>query len=328
LRSVNPLKPVTSLNSQSSKSTQSRVELVEGLYGVLKDLIPDNTNVRVLIDQLDDDWKARPPQTASLVGLFSALMRMHGNLRKAGLAKSIKIIVFLRSDIYEFLKRNGLDDATKFAQHELHLRWDTESLRAMLDRRISAADQPGFDSFRSLFSQERLGGRLLDEYLLTVTAPRPRDAIHFLRASIDNALGKHELVVKDDVDKAESAYSKWRREVIIEESRYGVPDLEIVLNSFISKTPNYSSRELLRHLDDLKREGGVSMTKPKLIEALVDWGVIGVQARDKNRRFVWDLPEGQWFGPDESGDESWIIHQALWKALSLHRRRTPAKASS
>jgi hypothetical protein len=319
---------------------QRRIALVEGLYGVLKDLIPSGTTLRVLIDQLDDDWKARSQQTTSLVGLFSALMRMHRNLRAADLTKSVRVIVFLRTDIYEFLKQNGLDDATKFAQHELHLRWNVESLRSMLDRRIQAANQPEFESLRSLFSQERLGGRPLDEYLLTIAAPRPRDVIHFLRTILDNATGvhedghegEHERVTKDDVEKAESDYSGWRRGVIVEESRYTVPDLEVVLDSFRGKTPNYSPRELRRHLDNVKREGGVSMTKPKLIEALVDWGVIGVQSRDRGRRFVWDLPEGQWFGPDESGSEesgeSWVIHQALWKVLSLRRKRTAKKAAS
>jgi hypothetical protein len=311
---------------------QRRIALVEGLYGVLKDLIPADVTVRVTIDQLDDNWKGGSQHTTSLVGLFKALMRMHENLREAGLTKSLRIIVFLRTDIYEFLKKNGWDDATKFAHHELHLRWDVESLRSMLDRRIQAADQPEFDSLRSLFSQERVGGRTLDEHLLTIAAPRPRDVIHFLRACIVNAMDKHERVTKDDVDKAESEYSGWRRNVIIEESRYGVPDLEVVLDSFRGRTPNYSPRELLHHLDNVKRQDGVSMTKPRIIDALVEWGIIGVQGRDRGRRFVWDLPEGQWFGPNESGGEgvgeNWIIHQALWKVLSLRRKRGAAKAAS
>jgi hypothetical protein len=311
---------------------QRRIALIESMYGVLKEVIPSDTTVLVLIDKLDDDWKGRESQVTSLVELLSAIMRLHGNLIRTELRSAIRVVVFLRADIYEHLKQKGFDDATKFTQHELHLRWDIESLRSILDRRILAADQPEFESFRSLFSNERVGGRSLDQYLLTVAAPRPRDVIVFLRESIDNALNRmHERVSRTDVEDAESKYSYWRRQVIIEESRYSIPQLEEVLNSFVSRTPNYTPRELLRHLDIVKKEAAVSMTKPKIIDAMVEWGVIGVEGRDRRRRFVWDLPAGQWFGPDEAGGEptgeTWVIHQALWKALSVRKKRITEKTS-
>lgn len=311
------------------ESERRRIAVVESMYGVLKQLIPTDTTIRVLIDQLDDDWKARKQQIESLVGLFSAVMRMHGNLTRLELVDRIRVVVFLRTDIYEFLKQNGLDDATKFAQHELHLRWDVESLRRMLDRRIEAAGEPRLDSLRSLFSDERIGQRSLDEHLLALVAPRPRDVIHFLQACIDNALNRgHERISKTDVEDATSRYSLWRRQVIIEEARYGFSELEAALNSFVSKTADYTPQELMRHLDTFKRDSDVRTTKPKLIAALVDWGVLGVQGKNKKPRFVWDLPEGQWIGPDASGGESWVIHQALWKALSITRKRPLAKAST
>jgi hypothetical protein len=136
----------------------------------------------------------------------------------------------------------------------------------MLDRRVAAAGETSLTDLRNLFSEERLGGRTLDEHLLYFTAPRPRDAIHFLAECIENALTRgHGKLEKSDVEDAEARYSSWRRQVIIEEGRYGAIDPEVLLNSFAAKTARYSSRELARHLDQLKRDAAITVTKPRLI---------------------------------------------------------------
>jgi hypothetical protein len=298
-----------------------KARLIQGMYGVLVKVLPDNVRIRILIDELDVAWKARQEQVSSLAGLLSAVMRMRGPLVELDLEETVTISIFLRADIYEILKQRGLDDASKYRRHELHLRWSPTTLRLMLDRRIEAAGIPGIETMHDLFKNQRISRRRLDDHLLTWITPRPRDLITIVHECLESA-DKNSLITRADVDEAMTNYSSWRESVILEETRYGLEKASDLLDSFKGGGSEYTPKELRSHLDQVKREYGIQLAKPRLIEILVNAGFLGVMNKAKGTSlFVWDVPARQSLGPHENKDDeapdTWIIHPALWRAFDI-----------
>jgi hypothetical protein len=301
-----------------------QIILIEGMYGVLESLLAQGTRLQILADQLDDAWAGRPEQVASLIALITAVMRMKGILVQRGLDSAINFSVFLRSDIYEVLKRSGLDDATKYRRHELHLKWDRAALCRLVDKRIEVAGVPGMSTIDDLFTSERIERRSLVDFLFSRVAPRPRDLIQFLGFCLDEAeLRGDDLVGAESLLRAEADYSAWRRDVILEEARYGVSVRapESLLSAMSSGARSYTAKELNRRLDSAKREYGIAETKPVLIDALFEWGIIGVERGRGTAVFAWDLNDLQRPKPkvaeDDEDEELWIVHPSVWAALDL-----------
>ena len=224
-----------------------KARLIQGMYRALVKVLPENVRIRILIDELDVAWQARKEQVSSLSGLLSAVMRMRGPLMDVDLEEKIAIAIFLRADIYEILKQRGLDDASKYRRHELHLRWDPAALRSMLDRRIEAAGISEIKTMRDLFTNERISRRPLDEHLLMWITPRPRDLITIMNDCLENA-GKNSLIAKADVDEAMTSYSSWRETVVLEETRYGLEKASDLLDSFKNGGSEYTPKDLRSHL--------------------------------------------------------------------------------
>jgi hypothetical protein len=83
-----------------SENERRGAVLIESMYGVLGSLLESQARVHILIDQLDEDWKGRPHQVASLCGLLSAVMRVTSVVTRRQLDDLITFSVFLRADIY------------------------------------------------------------------------------------------------------------------------------------------------------------------------------------------------------------------------------------
>ncbi len=322
-----PMIPVTvsATPEEQPKPTPRQRERIQGnlidsMYGIVRHLVGDGTSVQILIDQLDDQWQASDEQIASLRALIASVMRMQDILLRQGLADSVNFVIFLREDLYETLKRRGLDDATKYRRDELHLRWDEEALRMMIDRRIQVADLDGYASFDDLFTAEKLNRRPLQHYFFSRVVPRPRDVIQLLVFAIDNALYRNNPhISKQDLLDAEANYSGWRRDVLLEETRYGVAaNAEALVSSFISKPDTYSPAELKRHLKEAQDEHSVKATKPKMTELLVEWGFLGAMNSRGVTHYVWDLPASRAPRASEGDEEErWVVHPSLWSALDI-----------
>ena len=317
-------------DAQGRDRDRLEIILIEGMYGVLSTLLAGGSRIQILADQLDDSWTGKNEQIASLCALITAVMRMKGILIQREMDSGIMFSVFLRSDIYEVLKRNGLDDATKYRRHGLHLRWNRASLTRMVDKRIEVAGVSGVSVINDLFKAEKVDRLPLIEYFFSRVAPRPRDVIQFLAFCLDEAdLCGDETTSAESLLNAEANYSAWRRDVILEEARYGtsVKSPESLLGGMSSGARSYTVRDLNRRLDTVKKDYGIPETKPVLIDALFEWGVLGVDRGKSGPLYVWDLNDLQRPKPkqidDEGDQEMWVIHPSLWTALDL---RPPKKA--
>ncbi len=320
---------------QGREEERLQIIVIEGMYGALGTLLAQGARLQILADQLDDAWAGKPEQVASLNALITAVMRMKGILVQRGMDQAINFSIFLRSDIYEVLKRNGLDDATKYRRHELHLKWDRTTLTRMVDRRIQVAGVPGLTSIDSLFTTERIERRSLVDFLFSRVAPRPRDLIQFLGFCLDEAdLNGEDIVGAESLQRAESNYSAWRRDVVLEEARYGrsVRSPESLLSAISSGPRFYTVKDLNKRLDTAKREYQIAETKPVLIDALFEWGILGVERGRGTAVFAWDLNDLQRPRPKQAEDgedgELWVVHQSVWTALDLRASRRSRPASS
>ena len=307
-----------------------QIVLIEGMYGVLESLLEQGARVQILADQLDDAWTGKPEQIASLNALITAVMRIKSILIQRGIESAIGFSIFLRSDIYEVLKRNGLDDATKYRRSELHLKWDRVSLSRLVDRRIEVAGTAGFARVDDLFGEDRIERRPLVDHFFSRVAPRPRDVIQFLGFCLDEAdLRGDDKIGSEALLRGEANYSAWRRDVILEEARYAgsVRSPESLLSAMSSGARSYTVRELMRRLDAAKREYGIAETKPALIDALFEWGVLGVERIRGSAVFTWDVHELQRPKPKQGqegeDEETWVFHPSVWLALDL---RAPRRA--
>ena len=324
----------------ASELERRGIVLIQSMYGVLESLMTDVGNVHgrrvvvqvhILVDQLDEYWRGRQHQVASLCGLITAVERVTQTITQRGLVHMLSFSVFLRSDIYDHLKVNGLTDASKYRRHELHLRWDESALRALLDRRVEAASVPALSRFSDVFTDEKVSSKSLDNYLLDTAVPRPRDVIQFFAMCLDNAAARRsDVISREDVRSAEATYSGWRRDVILEEARTAHSYADELVESFTAREPTLSDQALTDHLAAAKKDYGIAQTKPTLRNALFDWGVIGVRVANGKCRFTWDVPHGTYPQPGAAGSDdsaapagaSWMIHPSLWQALDIQQRRT------
>lgn len=322
--------------SRSSEDERERPQifLIEGMYGVLKTLLSEHQRVRILADQLDEAWTGAIEQKSSLCALITAVMRINGLLIQNDMDGAIAFSIFLRSDIYEVLKVSGLDDASKYRRDELHLKWDRAALTRMINRRIEVARAPGIGTIEEVFEDTRLERRLLIDYFFDRVVPKPRDVIQFLGFCIDESeLRGDDRVSSESLSVADSAYSAWRRDVILEETRYRglVKSPGSLLNAMAAGPRSYSERELTQRLANAKREYDLPESKPLLLSALFDMGIIGVERSGSPAQYVWDVIDRSQLRPssdasDERAD-SYVVHPSLWTALDLRAatrsRRSP-----
>src|SRR5581483_6857667 len=91
--------------------------IVGSLYDVLA-VILDHQSVLVALDRLDDSWDGDSESRSLLTGLIKASKEL--NDRFARRSESLRILVFLRSDIYDSL---AFDDKDKHRPTEQHIAW-------------------------------------------------------------------------------------------------------------------------------------------------------------------------------------------------------------
>jgi hypothetical protein len=310
--------------------------VIQSMYGIVGMLLEPSTRVQILADQLDDFWTASAQQVASLCALINAVMRMKSVLLQRGMDESLNFSVFLRSDIYAVLKENGLDDASKYRRHEWHLKWDEPELRELVERRFEVAQVDSVRRLEDVFEDGRIERRSLVDYFFARLVPRPRDVIQFLVDCLEQARRRRDQKISADaLLSAEEAYSGWRRGVITEETKHGAfRSPREVLDSLSSGPRTYTSQDLNRRLVETKKEYGITETKPYIVSALVDGGVLGVQRSDGTTVFIWDVPEGKRPTPrdadEENEQEYYVVHPSLWNVLELRapRKRRARVASS
>jgi len=186
-----------------------QLEVVEkGVTKALADLRCGDTHgpLLLMVDQLEQVWSAEPDSNSMVIGLLLAAKH------SASLyGKSVRFLLFLRSDIYDSL---SFGEGDKFHGDELRIAWTGQALRDLAlarARASAAADLTAERLWRGIFP-ETLRGEETATYLFSRCLPRPRDAIQFLNLCQETAWLVHgrDRITEADVLQASRQFSVWK----------------------------------------------------------------------------------------------------------------------
>lgn len=163
----------------------------------------------VIIDQLDENWLTEELDEHSkvLINLIHACQYLNKEF-----SKNIKVIVMLRTDIYETLRFN---DKTKIYQDSaIEVKWDSETLDDMFFERIKKykPEEVSLDlslKSNSIFEVKTVRhGASPFKHILRRSFYRPRDIIVYMNKIRTNyTTSKSGLYTSSDIYSAERDYS-------------------------------------------------------------------------------------------------------------------------
>ena len=234
-------------------------------------------SVWVLVDNIDKGWPVRGTTQADMLivrSLLDATRKLQHQLEANQV--ELECLVFLRSDIYEHLRREVPDKGKDTA---IQLDWeDPEVFREIIRRRIQASS--GLDgSFEELWP--RLCDRLVGPqdsftYFVERTLMRPRDLLQFVNRAIDVAINRgHDRVLAEDILQAEKTYSEDMLLATMFEILDTHPEYEDILYTFQGASHSMGQDEVR---DRLLAASVPQEAVDSAIELLVWFGFFGVSA--------------------------------------------------
>jgi hypothetical protein len=151
-----------------------------------------------------------------LIGLILAARTLRQQLQKKG--TTVSVVVYLRSDLWNDLE---FSDKNKISQTAtLHLGWDAESLRRLVDARLNAKLVRGAN-WDSIVAPELMrGSQTKWNHVLSRTFLRPRDVIKFLNSVLASAKGRDEeplVFSNEDIVGARDVYSRYLKDELDDE---------------------------------------------------------------------------------------------------------------
>ncbi len=250
-------------------------------------LLNPNHRYYVCFDQLDisflpddQDYKLR------LIGLLLAARSLVVAARDAG--KFVKVLVFLRSDIYDrsllFEDKHKLTDT-----YSLALEWDQANdavtLKSLMERRFAqlleiprdGAWEQVFDETTEMGGHQRKYAHILDR-----TFKRPRDMIKFCNCVLDSHKARLAATAglskfsNEDVNLAHQTYSDALLQELVDEVHKHIPDYPVYLEMVKALQYQVFTGEAFEHAygqwqSRLKNE--ISATD--VLEQLHEFSIIG-----------------------------------------------------
>ena len=184
----------------------------------------------IVADDLDKHWLVNTTQSTNLLlGLIEEVAKMKKFFRSY-----LKIVLFLREDIYDLLARYD-DDFSK--RDILRMEWTSSNLRHLVAARLAARidgqndeRSQNDDEVWSAIFPEQVKNVAAEEYILTRSLPRPREVLNFCQKAIDHAQRNgHRYVTEQDILDGEKSYSEELTYLVSSEFRGLYPNLEDVI---------------------------------------------------------------------------------------------------
>lgn len=191
----------------------------------------------ILVDQVDDLWDSTDVGQDLVIGLLRAAKETNDNLN------FMKVIVFLRSDIFSYLR---FHDSDKYRSHMETIAWNLQDLKGMIALRIrkSTRIQGDVDSVWLKVFPALINNKSSFQYLISHTLMRPRDLIQLCNICRDQASNRNGHSISDqDIQNAIPQYSQWKLEDLVSEYSTQFPFLE---NLILSVFYNYPASQFRR----------------------------------------------------------------------------------
>jgi hypothetical protein len=269
--------------------------------------------VLFLFDNLDRFWTPggfNNDDAIILIGLAEAMQELSRRFEREGYA--FRWILFLRSDVYEFLI-DGMADYGKLATHSIE--WsDRAQMKALFDARlIEGATGEAVDL--ASISVEAVDGRPTLEFLIDGSLMRPRYLIRLFETARRRALTLNRKKINEDD----------YRSALVELGWQCLEDLDREIVDLMPDAKNFLF-EAIEHHDDLspgklKYIAGRQVANDQDIERLVDvmiWsGCLGVRTPSGDKYIFNTGYKRQYISSlIKKDDVELVIHPTLIAAVS------------
>ena len=266
------------------------------------------------LDRLDDSWNGEPPSKSLMIGLLKAAKDINDRYCHDLPLIGIRVLVFLRSDIYDVLE---FDDKDKHRALEEHISWTAAGLKEMFQCRL-----PVGVTVDELFEPGEMRGSISPfTYIVKRTFLRPREVLQYMESMISASDGTKIQFSKDDVRAAEDRYSSWKVDDLKQEYLRVFPHFEPLLECLRQEKHRYESISQLEAVFQAKVPELVrDYSTRRLVDVLFETSVIGVRLGDQGAtRFKCEDPD---LALPASG--AVYVHQSLYRGLSVRETRASA----
>jgi hypothetical protein len=199
------------------------------------------------VDCLDESWVDERLRVWLIRGLIETIRTLNKKVHHA------KIIIALRVDllarVYKATSDGGFQE-DKYSGLNLNIAWTRDELRQLLDARVQALVRQRYtkepvklkDVLRGNVGKRKDSEAAID-YLLDRTLLRPRDAIQFLNACLEQAVDQPAITLQM-LFQAEAKYSQQRRIALADEWSEHYPRLVLLTDLLKGKRPHFRLREI------------------------------------------------------------------------------------
>lgn len=319
------------VNKVQMKTLSKIMELLE------TDLLGSDRQKRyfITIDRLDENWVHDEFRYGLIKALIDTVRDFNHSIR------NVKIIVAIREDLLDrvFRYTRGIAgyQEEKYRSMYMPLRWTTEELEVLLDRRVNQLIREQYTTqpvkLKELFPEKVNKINPID-YFFERTMLRPRDAILFFNECIRAAEG-HAKFSQTMILQAEAFYSENRLRALADEWAADYPNL-FDLALFLKKHPvqfrvlqlneNIEENALrfvtsdrpqdqIYHLVMSKFESGdMGGLIQELLRILFRVGVVGIKP-ETFAAIQWSYLGQKLTATELSTDAIVKIHPAFWRVL-------------
>jgi Cdc6-like AAA superfamily ATPase len=307
-----------SLEANHSKSDQDLMDALARFETRLKKLLDylNDTEIVILIDKVDEVWDDTKESKFMVSGLLRATHILNESL------PMVKIMVFLRSDIFDALKFHDIDKLNSLAER---LKWFDTDLKQLIENRVRVSANLD-SSQRDENLWEKVFEKTVKEqdsfkYIVSRTLKRPRETIQFCNRALRIAQdSQHEKISADDILSAEIQYSAEKLRDLASEFLVQYSYLDGLLGVFQGFKPNFTRQELeFRYAEAKDRLEKLyldlqSLSIEGIIQILYNIGFLGAEI-DSAYVFFYNMPNLTL--PQQ---ERYVIHPAFHAALGVQER--------
>ncbi|KEI70781.1 P-loop ATPase, Sll1717 family [Endozoicomonas elysicola] len=326
-----------------------QIEKLSKIVNLLaEDIFTDPQNkIYILIDRLDENWV----EDGLRYKLIRALIE---TIKKFRNITPVKIIITLRTDLLDRVLDKTRDSGfqrEKYNSLFLQLGWNKDQLMSVLDSRVNHLlkykYKSGSVNFNDVFP-DKIDKVTAAEYILDRTLLRPRDAIMFVNACLNESQGKSEIT-SSIIKLAEKSYSVDRIESLKYEWFVEHPALDKYIDLLHNRNSNFKVSAitddqlefLILELAEFPEENsdiavrsayaymktGYPASKAHIVQlrqnilyVLYKIGVIGIKV-DGTSTVKWSHDRSQDLTAKKIENTSIVyIHKILWRALAIDKR--------
>ncbi|MBW4509965.1 MAG: hypothetical protein KME64_26145 [Scytonematopsis contorta HA4267-MV1] len=282
-----------------------------------------NTSITILVDEVDDIWDSSNESTYLIIGLLNAIRKINSSL-----SSKATILAFLRSDIWDELSFASKD---KLRSEEERISWVENDLKRLIGMRGKiSANIIGFEPeeevnkvWETLFDA-KVNEEDSFKYIVDRTLKRPREVIQFCNLALSIAQDKqHSRITQEDILEAESTYSGWKIDDLINEYKVQYPFLKDLLAIFQGFESSFSKQQFDIRYEQakpllIKRFPKLSeLDSNVIVQILFTIGFFGGRIQEKNV-YIYDGQERYKIVlPNIENLEILVVHPAFHRGLGV-----------